>query len=158
MNDIAYEAMSSLTIGGEADTYSVPGGPPQQSNQSTTRSAQTLSMINPYGTRTEIPDAISKSGTQNSVITSSSNSENIKSLSSALGEGWNTVYGKRPAPGIAYNAWDNSGEMHKQVRVPSTTTGAASNPALSSSRSTPVSSGRSAWAKPVSAIHFSYST
>jgi hypothetical protein len=144
--------MSSLTISGEADTYSLPGIRPQQSNQPTTRPAQKSSLNAPYGARTEIPEEITMTSMQNSLRTSSSNNENVKTLSGALGDGWNAVEGRRPAPGIAYNAWDSLGEMHAQVRVPSTTTNSASNPVQSTSRSTPVTSSRGAWAKPVSAV------
>lgn len=144
--------MSSLTISGEADTCSIPGIRPEQSNQPAATSAQRSSLNAPYGTRTEIPEEMIMSGMQGSLDTASPNHANGKTLATTLGEGWNVVEGRRPAPGIAYNAWDSSGQMHAQVRVPSTTTRSASNLAQSNSRFTTVSSSRGAWAKPVSAV------
>jgi hypothetical protein len=130
------------------------------------------SLSNPYDTRS---DYTGEGGQQQSVNIRSENyplgnAAKGKGQPNSGGTGWSAMDGKRPKPGITYNAWDNVGQIHSQYREPSQSTaltGSTGIPSRPDSQSAssgyasgwakqnpnrpdthPVSSG--AWPKPVS--------
>lgn len=82
------------------------------------------SLSNPYDTRS---DYAGDGGKLQSVNTRSENNPLIngtkgKAQPNSGGTGWSAMDGKRPKPGIAYNAWDNVGQIHSQYRASSQST------------------------------------
>jgi hypothetical protein len=82
------------------------------------------SLSNPYDTRS---DYTGEAGKPLSVNTRSENyplgnATKGKAQPNSGGTGRSAVDGKRPKPGITYNAWDNVGQLHSQFRAPSQST------------------------------------
>jgi hypothetical protein len=82
------------------------------------------SLSNPYDTRS---DFTGEGGKQQSVNTRSGyylpgNTTKGKAQPNSGGTGSSALDGKRPKTGIAYNAWDNLGQVYGQYRAPSQST------------------------------------
>jgi hypothetical protein len=143
--DIAspYEAMSALSVRDETDARSIQGLPKERSHApsiiSTANKTQS-SFTAPYGSRTEMSYAPHMLGTQ----------QGLQDAQKPGNDGWSIVGGKKPIPGIAFNAWDNTGQKHSQMRLPSTATGSTAPRTMENLLPTNNTPGRSNWAKVVS--------
>jgi hypothetical protein len=92
------------------------------------------SLSNPYDTRS---DFTCEGGKQQLV---NARTENYSPDNTTKGKAepncgetsWSTLDGKRPMAGIAYNAWDNVGQIHSQYRAPSQSTALTSPTGISS--------------------------
>jgi hypothetical protein len=77
------------------------------------------SLSNPYAARSEYTGV---GGKQRSENNPPSNAANDRNHPNSGGMGYGAADGKKPKAGVAYNAWDNVGQMHNQYRAPSQTT------------------------------------
>jgi hypothetical protein len=77
------------------------------------------SLSNPYAIRSEYTGEGGKQRSENNPLSNAAIGRNRPNSS---GMGYGAVDGKKPKAGVAYNAWDNVGQMHNQYRAPSQTT------------------------------------
>ncbi len=104
-------------------------GPKKISDIQNTKS----SLSNPYAARSEY---LGEGGKQRSEIDNSENDPpgNTKDRYRPRrgGSVWAAVEGNRPKNGVAYNAWDNLGQIHSQYRASSQTTAQTGSAGLQS--------------------------
>jgi hypothetical protein len=82
------------------------------------------SLSNPYDNRSEYTGEGGKQQSENTRTENNPPGKDSmgKNQPYSGGTGWSAMDGKRPKPGIAYNAWDNVGQIHSQYRAPSQST------------------------------------